>query len=324
MSISLKFNHKDIDDANPFKQNPYNAEELSRISRLSGVTEIEFSEGFDQELSGLKHIKSIKISSSMFNKRIRDCPDLENLFLMAYNFNEFIDFTNLKKLERLELYSSEYSLETLLDFRHTRLKYIKIEAWRFNAKLLLPGTVETLSINSDSYTHPFDNLPLSLKELTLHIGHSYEHSFDYLPHGLLKFKLFIKEVSLYRHPIPVTEMPKPLYSKTLGNIPSSVIDLGLVDYFGDLNQIPDSVETLTLEYVNDMNHKVFTAIAKLFDNIYKLPKNLQNFNYQPDLYIARMKTNAFARAPGLDMVAVLRSKVDLSNITINGIKPIRQ
>lgn len=303
MSITLKYNHDVGSDR-------INIEEINKCAELSNIKRLEFTNEFNYNIDGIRHIKTLEIHSGTFNGFIRNCPDLVNISICGYSFDNFIEFS--RSLESLKIESSEYNQE--LHLENTNIKLLSLKCPEFNQIIRVPETLETLIISSYYYEFPLDNFPTSLRTLEFECSETYKHAFDYLPYGIVKFKLnIIKKCSRY------DKVGK--YTKPLDNIPSSITDLHLIDYFGDLNTIPDSVVTLTLEYSNDLGSEIFYAIRKTIDSTYKLPRNLKYFNYQRDLYNAREKTGAFYRNSDLDMIRILKSKIDFSNIIINSDSP---
>lgn len=303
--MSGKIVLKYINNINDSDEEP-NTKEINNISSNSGITELHFDdENFNQIINGLDHIKTLIIKSLKFNSKIINCRNLVKLIINATYFNSVIEFP--ETLEYLKIMSDYYNKP--LNLTKTQIKYLDICSNKFNHPLdNLPNTLETLILSTIYYTCELNNLPPSLLYCNLYIPSNYSHYINYLPPKIKKLEIkFVHCIGVY-------------YKLALENLPN-ITELYLLNYFGDYNILPDSIELLDIKYSNDTNHDRNAEIKTTFNILNKLPQNLKILNYQSDIYPTRLLT--FESVPYLkqsfNILNLIISRVNLSGITVNGV-----
>lgn len=153
--------------------------------------------------------------------------------IMREKFNQRLDLRNYENIKKLIIHNDFYLYSHPLD--------------------LIPTKLEQLFVKTDRYhKHNFDNLPCTLKTLTIK---GPLPTLDFLPNSLEELYL----VGTYE---------QKLNSKNIiDNLPSSLKKLLVYNYLNDkyIEKIPDSVEEL---YIDKYEYPIT-----------KLPKNLKLFGF---------------------------------------------
>lgn len=293
-----------MDLAIKFDSSPGNRLDINKINLIalkSGLNSLEINcekYKLNYNISGLKNIKKLVIIG-MFNGKIIKCENIEILKIISSNFNSDIECP--PSLTELTIISDDYN-NIPLNIHNTNIKLLTINSSNFNKYLgRLPMTLNNLVINTNKYDYEFDNLPTSLREFKLKIK-DYDYQFNYLPDGLQKLTLHFDNTD---------------YNKSLDNLPSSVLELVLINYYGDYNTIPDNVTKLEIEFANDFREYITHKIEEQIKKIRKLPANIKYLYYQKDIYKARVKSLLFQRNPEYDILKIISDNVNCSNLIIN-------
>lgn len=237
---------------------------------------------YDTDTNNKIYEKYIKICSWT------DTSENDNSPLAIYNKTHNIkdDQLYLEISKNIDIYQYQYNnkeSDSTLEWLPNHAQYLSInhiDNLNISINKLHP-TLKYLSIKSDVFNQPVDNLPLSLE--CLHIeSQEFDQSLDYLPIGLkcLQIKCYKFNHSIDNLPLMLEtfQFTSRKFTYNINNLPNKLNKLYL-DISGkknkdkyNLNNLPDSLESLYI-YICNLNDSVYNQESL------KIPLKLKCLNY---------------------------------------------
>lgn len=260
------------------------------------IETIEFqTEDFNYDLATFpKGLRALKIAGDKISSTIGNLPHgLQSLTIQVSNFNDMLDLVS-SNLESLKISSNSFNHP--LDRLPASLRNLDIIAIRFNQPISsLPFGLESLKIDARIFNQKLDNLPPGLKKLILKDCDLFIEPLDNLPQGLEMLDLHLG----YQVTFGLE------YKHTLAHLPAGIRKMRLANYWGDLNEIPDSVEELDIWFPPTLSKQVRTRIQ----HWRRIPTGLKILDLHRDM--ARINKIH-------DMTDILLTNIDCHGVCING------
>jgi hypothetical protein len=278
------------------------------------IKHIKFGYYFTQDISNIgDHIECLEFSVANFNYNLASFPkNMKKLVICADNILSKIDNVP-NSLENLKIQCSTFKDVLMLD--NCNLQSLTIYSNSFNHPLsCLPATLKELIISCQLFNKEINNLPSGLEYLKLS-SKFYNQKMDNLPPHLTK--LILEEMEIFR--MPLDNLPESIeildldfgyeriskYKYNITNL-SNCKKLRIANYWGDLNQLPDSVEELDIWYPPNKSRNVREYITHWI----RFPSNLKKLDINREM----VRMNRIH-----DMTDIIRGIIKCDGICINGI-----
>jgi hypothetical protein len=259
------------------------------------------------------HIECLEFTVSVFNFKLASFPKNLKELIIKVDKIENIDLENIpSRVEKLLIQCSTFNQELTLD--KINLKYLTINSLVFDKPLInlpqcllelklvssvfdqpinnLPKGLDKLYISSKLFNQQLDNLPCNLKELTMQDMESFMIPLDNLP-------INIETLDLH-----FGYQTENKYTYDISNC-INCKKLRIINYWGNLNLLPDSIENLDIWFPSNNSYNVRNYIG----HWYKFPSNLKILDINREM--ARLNSIH-------DMSIIIKANIPCSGVCING------